>query len=335
MSKADDLPKEVLAAFRLEATTAVNKGGIWSVAAAEGEVFIKEYKDEPALLPDRLSWIQYLRRQGVNVVPALLENIEGGQVFRLGNTLYCGWLQPQGEAFTPQNQEHLLSVIKSLALVHKYSGLYEQEQDLPKRFEWPLLIQSRLTDLIAYSRHLEEYKLTDDFQRVFRESFDFIYDQGQEAIQKMILANCEVNCSMNFVFLLDGFLPEEIVLADGIARFCSCLAGNRGPRVQDLANFMCCYMGQHCWDLGLVKKILRCYQEIVPLSTVEKNLLLSMMRFPSRYWLFTCQYLWRDKKASEMADKLINLIYEMRLRDRCLDALEDSLLREGEVNEDR
>lgn len=324
----EGLPAEVVATFKLEPTAGVNKGDTWILTTAAGEVLLKEEKGDLTELQERLNWQQYLRDNGICSIPKLLRTEQGNLVSSSGKAYY-GWLRPQGELFQGKDVQHLYSVITTLAKIQALSIIYEQHHQLPQNFDWPLQIQARLTELLVFSRQMSEHRLNDDFQRIFMENFGFIYDQGQEAVQKMILADCTSNCKGNFINLIDNFLPENLLISEGGAMFCNLTTRQRGPRVLDLANFLRSYLGEHCWDFNLLKGLIQCYQEIAPLSGLEKQLFLSMMRFPVRFWFYSRQYRLREKGISELSAKLINLINEVRLRDRCLDSL-DSLLSEGE-----
>lgn len=326
----EGLPAEILSAFKLEPTTASgNKGGAWNLTTMAGDIMLKEEHGNLAELQERLSWQQYLRDNGIKSVPELLMNTQGELISKAGESYYYGWVCPQGEPFFGKEKEHLYSAITTLAKVHAISGSYEQERNLPQKCDWPLQIQARLTDLLVVYHQLAEHRLKDDFQRIFIENFDLIYDQGQEAVQKMVLANCMSTKQGNIINLIDNFLPENLLINEEKAIFCSLSSRNRGPRVLDLASFLRGYLGEHCWDFDLLNSLVQCYNEISPLNTEEKQFFLSIMRFPARFWLYSRDYLLREKGVPELTAKLANLIYETHLRDRCLDSL-DSLLSEVE-----
>ena len=60
----------------------------------------------------------------------------------------------------------------------------------------------------------------------------------------------------------------------------------------------------------------------------EKYLLLAILRVPTRFWYYTQQYRYREKGTPLLTERLISLIHEIRLRDRCLDALDQQLFEE-------
>jgi Ser/Thr protein kinase RdoA (MazF antagonist) len=329
MTAIDGLPPEVLSVYKLEPTAYSSKGDAWILTTPEGEVTIKADRGDPSPLRERLIWLQYLLDKGVKAVPVLLRDREGELISHSAGACYYGWVNPAGEAFQAEDPSHLCAVIASLAEIHTLSGQYEKEHESGYKFDWPVQIQARLTDLLFFQRQIQDQRLDDDFQRVFLENFDFIYDQGQEAVQKMILADSTAQGGPRCTNLIDSFLPEDLLIRDNKAIFCSPLAGSRGPRVLDLAAFLRSYMGEQCWDIDLTRSLIQGYRDIAPLEMAEIQLLLSVLRFPARFWLYMRQYQLGERNLPELSLKLINLVYESRLRDRCLDWL-DSLLSEGE-----
>lgn len=305
----------------------------WQLTTDDAEVQFKEYQGDMSRLQKRLSWYHYLRENGVLAVAKLLRSKENKLIKEIDNTAYYGWHQPEGEPFSGYDEQHLSSVIISLASIHTYSRRYGEEKSIDYRTEWhlPVQIQVRLTDLLVFSHKISKKRLADDFQKIFQENFDFIYDQGQEAIQKIIVANCQTSCQGKYFPLVDSFLPENIIIKEGMAIFLPSAGWTKGPIVQDLAGFLLNYLGLHKWDPDLAYSLIKLYEEHNPLKIVEKHLLLALMRYPARFWLYSCQYQRRERDISELVVKLIDLIHEIPLRDYCLDRL-DILLSGGGEN---
>lgn len=327
MKTGEGVIADIAAAFYLTAKEIVNKNGAWQVTTANGDVLIKEYQGELTNLQERLSWYDYLRKNGVWAVPELLHTEEQALIKEAGNSYYYAWHVPQGEPFSGRNADHLVAVVRAMAKLHSKAISFEEKKRATEivEWQWPIQVQARLRDLLFFAHKMAERRLADDFQKVFLENFDFIYDQGQEAVQKIILANCKDSCQDQFIHLLASFLPEDIIVKENQAILAPNVLWVRGPKVQDLADFLRNYMGLHGWDPQLTYQLIQLYQEHNPLCMVEKFLLLSLMRFPARFWLYSCQYQKQNKSVTELTSKLINLIYEIRLRDHCLDKL-DSLL---------
>lgn len=324
----EGLPAGVLSALGLEPTGGTNQGDTWLLQTERGKVCLHRKSQGIAELKKRLEWQKFVAERG-GCLPLPLVDKQGEPGVVYNGSLWYGWFQPEGEGFQSREADHLRKVVAALSRIHALSGQYEQQNQLPQDFDWPLQVQARLTELLFFSRRLAERRWEDDFQRVFMENFDFTYDQGQEAVQKMVLANCTEKCRAHFLNLLGSFRPEDLLISEEKAIFCNPANLQRGPRVLDLAFFLRSYLGEHRWDFNLAKELLECYQEISPLEAPEKYLLLSIMRFPARFWLYMRQYSLGESNVPELTAKLINLVYESRLRDRCLDSL-DSLLSEGE-----
>ncbi|MFY9174480.1 MAG: hypothetical protein WAO24_03945 [Peptococcia bacterium] len=322
---------EITAAFGLTINEITRKDDTWLISTTSGEVVFKEYQGDLPRLEKRLAWHNYLKDNRVIAVPELLQTKDHEVLIESGELVYCGWYQPDGEPFSGHNEQHLVSAITSLALLHAQSVRYEEENKTYQEIEWqlPLQIQARLTDLLVFSHKMAEKRLADDFQKLFLENFDFVYDQGQVAIQMMVLANCLTTCAGKYIYLVDNFLPEKIIINQGQAIFVPSIPGNWGPKPLDLAAFLRNYLSLHNWDPDLAYRLIKLYEEQNPLQMTEKYLLLALIRYPARFWLYSCQYQRQERSVAELTEKLTELIREIHLRDSCLDKLE-SLLSGGE-----
>jgi hypothetical protein len=221
--------------------------------------------------------------------------------------------------------------MKSLAQIHCLSCELEGIATTNDTILWPRIIQERLADLIWFYNRFKEHRKKTDFERIYLEHFSFIYDQGQECLENMIMGGYDVRIKERSQILVNTFLKQNLVVVNNDLVFLDLCKWTLGQEIMDLTLFFNSFLSQHKWDTVLMRKLLYRYEESNSLNHQDRHFLLGLLRFPYRLWLYAYQYYNNIKSVSELTRKLELYIYESYLRDLCLDDMDSWLW--GDENE--
>ena len=318
----EGLPEELLTLYGIKPLACYKRENVWTVQGEEATYLISECRTDPARWEEGLNWQEFLTSRGFSGVPRLLKNSLGLFTAKLNDILFRIEAYPPGEPFNGNMEEHLLLVAEGLGKMHALSREYSiKASDNRANNAWAQYTK-RLTELLSFFTVLRQERARNDFERLYVESFDFLYSQGQEALQKMTMAKCRIEAAeKNEIMLVNSFTAAELKICEQQAIFLNLREWDIGLNVSDLALFINCYLPLHKWDRELLGRILAKYGQNRALSSCEKNFLVAHLRFPNRYWFYTYQYVNAIKSVTELASLLKSYLYECYRRDRCLDSL--------------
>lgn len=319
---SDGLAYQVLAGYEKGSVQAKKTDGGWLIEKDSGTIKVREYSGDLRILKSALEWWSNLREKDCPGIPELVRTNDGGTFVEWEGKVYYALKWPEMASFCGKDPAHLIELVRKLGSLHKHSKGYYKKEMGRQPIVWHQVIQDRLTQLLSLAQYLKNKRPANDFERLFTESFDFFYEQGQEALQNMVLAGWGTLMEKNQEMILNAFLPHNLGLVEGKLLFLDFTSWQVGPQTTDLTLVLNSYLPQHQWSSELMKDLLREYQEAKPLTESEKHLLLALLRFPNRYWLYAYQYINNLMEIGNLAAKLISYILECQHRDSCLDQMD-------------
>lgn len=328
----EGLPAELFDLYDIKPLTCKKQENVWKLES-EGEAYrVSECPDNTEKLEQALEWQEYLIKRGFTGVLRLVKNSLGQFYVKLNGKVYRLEAYPAQEPFDENSKEHLLLVAEGLGKLHALTREYSiKTTNNSAARSWSGIYQERLTELLTFFTVLRQERAGNDFERLYVENFDFLYSQGQEALQKMTMAKCRIEASeKNEILLVNSFSPSHLAICGQKALFLNLQEWDIGLNVNDLALFINSYLPLHGWNQELLSNILERYGQNRPLSTCEKNFLWAHLRFPSRYWFYTYRYVNDLKSGADLTLLLKSYVHECYRRDRCLDSLSTWLWEEEE-----
>lgn len=321
----EGLPAELFALYGIKPLTCCKQGNTWRVECAEGIYLVSECLGDAEKLEKGLEWQDYLTKRGFTGVLTPVKKSPDQSYVKLNGKAYRIEMYPPHDAFDGKIVEHLVLVAEGLGKMHALSKEYPINTvgSCADR-SWSGIYQTRLTELLSFFTMLRQDRARNDFERIYAEGFDFLYSQGQEALQKMTMAKCRIEAAVkNDIMLVNSFSPSQLAIRNKQALFLNILEWDTGLNVNDLALFINSYLPLHGWKRELLGMILERYCESRPLSTCEKNFLWAHLRFPNRCWFYTYRYVNAAdmKNVSELTQLLKSYLQECYRRDCCLDSL--------------
>lgn|GEM_PF-4248156 len=324
----EGMPAELLAQYNINFRSCHKQENAWYVENEHDSYLIYEHQGNTEKLETALKWQDYLTGRGFTGVPKVVEN-KAGQLYVIveGRTFFINEL-PSKVEFNGKKAENLLLAAEGLGRLHETSrGFYIDKVINNKKESWPKIFQERLTSLLTLFGMLKQERVRNDFERLYVENFDFLYSQGQEALQKMVMAGCGAGHAEHSdrTMLVNSFRSRELAVCDKGVLFLNLREWDTGSKTNDLALFINSYLPLHRWDQGLLRKIMERYRKNNSLNTCENVFLIGQLRFPSRYWLYTYQYLNGLNSIPELTQQFKSYVHDCYWRDRCLDSMESWL----------
>lgn len=323
----DEKLELLLSAYHLAPDNIIAREDGWMLECGQRLYVLHSLKGETFRWQTALGWQRSLQEKRKGLVPEVLLSTSGQDHISIEGSTYYLMASGAYEGFLSDNTAHLEAAAKSLASLHALSRDYQatvHTEDLLG----PKMIQNRLASLIWYYKNFKACRQKSEFAGIYTEHFSFIYDQGQESLEKMVLGGYEAAMKERSQILLNSFCPRRLGIAGEEAVFLELDRWTIGLEVMDLALLLNSFLPRYKWDASLTLRLLEGYESSHKLQEQDKHLLLALLRFPYRFWLYAWQYYNRVMSAPELTRKLENYIYESFLRDKCLDGLDNWLWRD-------
>lgn len=274
-----------------------------------------------------LECLEFLNINGCKSLPLLHKTQKGTRcIENNGRCIFLSAL-PKGDICDSTKNGLLQSLCSTLSEIHEKSAEWKGMSENNDEFGYIGKLQEILYELLQYKTVLEKKRYHSDFELIFLEYFDLIYGQGQESLEIMNMAGFG-NPKIQKVFLINSFLPGSIIYVEQRCMFSDLHRICFGPRVKDLALLLRTLLPICTWDEQILKETIEVYERTKRLSFEERHVLIALLRFPGKYWLYALWYLRGAKSPQELALLLKNYILEWNMRDKSLDAIQTWLLGE-------
>ncbi len=304
---------ELMQDYELEVDGAEEQGeGVWRLVTDRGIRCLHLVRlSEPRLLFIN-SVMEHLANRGIRNSVRMIKN-KYGQAFSFteaGKGFYLtDWLPGRPCSFTRTDQvqevARLLATIHTAAENVRYfqgSACLEGWGDWPNKFSFRIL---KLRDIALEIRDKQHKGKT---EKLFLENLEYFLAQAEKALSLLLMADyqelVEQERSLNCFCLRDigsrNILRHEGALSITGFDYCIC-----DLRVYDLARLLRKFGTSSHWDWSKSLSVLQAYESIRPLSIVEKKVLLALLTFPRKYWLYSKKYFTNDKGEKEgVSDRL-------------------------------
>lgn len=281
-----------------------------------------EYLGKKNKLAKALKYQEYLYKEGCRAMLPVLKNKEGELYIEFSEKFFFLTENYEGEELNNSSCSDLIKVANALGGIHLKSQKIKEVKLDKDCFIWPKHIQGRLADLLVYYKYIREQGAQTDFERLYVESFNELYNQGQDAVEHMVLASYGQQWEEEEGICINNVLKSNIIISQDGPLFLDLTQITYGPIINDFALLTKSYMPAFAWDISCLKRLIREYDKRNPLNDFEKHFLLAQLRFPSRYWLYAYRYFSKNGNTLDLTKRLKVYIKDYAKRDLCLDYLE-------------
>lgn len=314
----DGLNPQILKEYCLTPESSKKYKNGWILKEKKKEIRICKFSGDKDQLLTALEWQEYLAQNNCHVLKP--QRTKDGKLYTENNKemfFVIEWVE--GQKYVGKNEAHLLACFKGLGKIHKLTENYSKDLIKDTTIDWAIMIQKKLTDLLQYHRSLRGKIRLTDFERLFVEYFDYFYNSGQEAVESMVLI--QVDSAQNHL-LVNNFVSNDLLVNDNKVIFTSLLKWGRGSKILDVVLLVNSYLPGLRWNPQVFQKLLKAYEESEMLTKPDEQVLLALLRFPGRFWLYSWQYFVEGKEEKGLSKKLKNYICESFWRDYCLNTIE-------------
>ena len=303
----------------------------WRLKGEQQSYGLWEYQGEPERLERALEWQEYLKEKGCRGVLGLIKTKGERNYVRREKSYYLTEWE-DGTPVVIKKEGILAAMAELLATIHydsrDFKSRLDDEQSVEYGFPWLRAKQERLTELLMAFQYLKEKRTMNDYERLYLENFSDVYQQGQEAIQKMALAGTNTPRDLPNRYLVGNLRAENFGGTEQGLVVLRTTDWQRGPAILDLSLLLKMYLPLEEWNWEVAKEAIVRYQKKSPLSLGEKYLLVALLSFPGRFWGYAQQYFSEPDNSLLLVEKLKNYLYELPWQERCLAKLEGWLWEE-------
>lgn len=304
---------------------AVRRGrGSWLCDTSQGLKLLREYKGTVKRLEFEEEVMDRLIESGFSSVDRYERNLEGNLISIAGDgTRYLlkRWFDDQ--ECNIKDAREIMWAVARIAAMHK------RLREVEVREEWNLGSIRMRPMAEEMSRHNREMKRARSYIRNKRKktefelcvigNFDAFYEQAEAALKG--LSQLQAEYEKDRLFLCHGDLNQHHVLIGekdiAITEF------NRmhlGLQMEDLYHFMRKVMEKHNWNEHLGLSMLKAYDEVLPLDSLDRGCLYYLFLYPEKYWK-QINFYYNANKAwipARNIEKLKNLEQQQESREHFL-----------------
>lgn len=304
---------ELMKDYDLEVDGAEEQGnGVWRLITDRGIRCLHLVKySEPRLL-FIYSVMEHLAQKGLRNGPRMIRN-KHGQAFSFlepGLAFYLtDWLHGRPCSFSRTDQaQEVARLLGKLHLAAEGFQPVEGSARLEAWGQWPDKFRFRLGELQKFGELAGAREYKEKIDKLFLENLGYYLEQGEKAAN--MLSGTEYRELVERESQLGAFCfrdvgSKHILRQEGqlvITGFDYCICDLRVYDLSRLLRKMC--SGNH-WDWSKARTVLEEYETIRPVSAAEKKVLLALMTFPRKFWLYGRKYYKKtNSESSEVADRL-------------------------------
>lgn len=303
----DRLSMEVPALMSRWGLTAYRWEKIKDVFRVETDNGTKNLKVSP-LIPERLIFVhgavQHLTLHGFSRMVPLIPTLSGetyvsshGYAFSLFD-----WIEGRQADFS--YPEELKESTRVLAEFHRFSAGFtpppgSNMRDLLgkclKHFE------ERYQNLVDFKKQARRSQ-HDEFARLYRENVDFFLPMAETAIAKLKASNYThlvqlVKCYQTFCHG-DPAARNFILTPEGTIFMIDFDSIRLDLPIMDLIKFTRRVMKKYDWDFETARMMIDAYQEVIPLSPAELDVMRAIFYFPQKFWRMSIRHFHRHNRYS-------------------------------------
>lgn len=270
-----------------------NKGkkAVWSIETDIGEVIMKKVPFDENHIEFMIHAINYLRDNGIHT-PGVIKNSSGKGYVKLDDEYYVVFEAVYGRTPEYKHEDELLLIMRGMASFHQASkGIESPKAKFPSflLLEWKKNMRSMYGNLIQYKEQRSKVKDKNEFDQLFLKHVDTFLKQCETAIS--MLDNPEFDKWLKETIKNKSLCHQDYAAAnlaigsDGNLYVFDMDSLTVDLPVRDIRKILNKVMKQQtAWDLQLMMKMMKAYQEIMPLTKEQYHILGADILFPHLFY---------------------------------------------------
>ena len=286
-----------------------NKGkkAVWSIVTDIGELIMKKVPFDENHIEFMIHAINYLKDNGIHT-PGVIKNSSGTGYVKLDDEYYVVFEAVYGRTPEYEREDELLMVMRGMAAFHQASkGIESKKAKFPSflLLKWKKNMRSMYENLLLYKEQRSSGTDKNEFDQLFLTHVDTFLKQCETAIS--MLDNPEYDKWVKETLKNKSLCHQDYAAAnlaigsDGNLYVFDMDSLTVDLPVRDIRKILNKVMKQQmAWDQQLMKKMMKAYQEIMPLTKKQYHILAADILFPHLFYGQVSKYYQqRDKNWSD------------------------------------
>ncbi|WP_179874478.1 CotS family spore coat protein [Bacillus sp. AFS002410] len=278
-----------------------------------GEVLLKKVEIEKEYIDFMIYAIELLRDNGV-YTPEILTTKLGDGFVKMNDEHYMVFEAVNGRLPNIENEDDLIMMISGIATFHKASREIEiTNEQLPLvQSDWQKELQNKYLTLTKWKEERTKAKNPTEIDKLFLKNINTILVQCEKSItliDKYYHAKeAEATASMKSLSCQNIENNNFSIGEDGNLYFLNMSKIKIELPIHDIRRILYMAMkNEKTWSLSLMKKIIKSYQEINPLTCMLFKLLKAELMFPHLFYETFLAY-YENKETNRVEASSVSMI---------------------------
>jgi CotS family spore coat protein len=282
---------------------------VWLIETDRGKVIVKKIPAKKEYLSFMIHAIDFLKAHGVRT-PGVWKTATGADHVFFNGEYYVVFDAINGKKPKYKNEKELVKILQGMAQFHKASFGIQIPPDVPLSSDledWKTEYQAKLQKLVNWKEERSRSIEKNDFDRQFLQYIDLFSRQCMEALSIL-----DQSCYQQWIestrlhktLRHQDFAAGNLILDEnGKLNVFDMDSLTIDLPVRDMRRISNKVMRkQKKWDLELLLKMMRAYQEVNPLTTEQYKVFLADISFPHLFYGQVSKYYgnsekeWTEKK---------------------------------------
>lgn len=289
----------------------------YKIICKEGVFCLKRMKHGRHKVKNGYLLVEYLKNNDFFNIANYIKTKEDKYYFEYDKyILYLTeWID--GEECKIDSIEESINCAKLLAQFHlAVSGIDTTKLTIKSNLKnWPKIFLSNLYGLEQFKRIISKKKLRNDFDNVYYDHIDTLYNRGLLALNilnKSDYYKLSKISNDNKTLCHDSFYYQNILKKDEKYYLVDLDSIIVDLQINDLGKFIrrIMYKKEYKWDFDKAKSIIEAYSLIKPITAEELEVMLSLIIFPHKFWKlgkkrYSKNKHWNETKYMHKLNKII------------------------------
>jgi CotS family spore coat protein len=287
-----EIVKKVISHYPLEINNIYllsykGKKAVWSIETDIGEVILKKVPFDEDYIKFMIHAIDYLRNNGIKT-SGVLKNLSGEGYVKVEDEYFVAFEAVHGRSPEYKHENELLMILKGMASFHKASkGIESPTGKFPSflLLEWKSDLQRRYKQLVSYKEQRVQATDKNEFDQQFLAHIDTFLKQCETAL--FMLNNPIFDQWVEETKVIKSLCHQDFAAgnlaigSDGHLYVFDMDSLTVDLPIRDMRKILNKVMKKGtAWDLELMMKMMKAYQEVNPLSKEQFHILAADIQFP-------------------------------------------------------
>ncbi|CAK6474175.1 CotS family spore coat protein [Peribacillus castrilensis] len=293
------------------------KKAVWSIETDIGEVIMKKVPFDENHIKFMIHAIDYLRDNGIHT-PGVINTDSGEGYVKLDDEYFVVFEAVYGRSPEYEHEDELLMILRGMASFHKASkGIEFPKGEFPSFLltEWKSDLQRRYEKLLKWKEQRSQVTDKNEFDKQFLKHVETFLKQCQTSLSMLNDPNFDQwveETKVTKSLCHQDFAAGNLAIgSEGNLYVFDMDSLTVDLPVRDMRKILNKVMKkQTAWDLQLMIKMMKAYQEVEPLTKEQYHILTADILFPHLFYGQVSKY-YENREEKWTNEKHISKLNDM------------------------